>query len=173
MLVGLEWLFSFLGSPIYISSHPTFPSDDLTRASPIICCQRISLAVGALWRLHRSNQTQRDQIDIACRRIFLGCRGVETEDEIESWSNLLARRWGAIRHNWIYGLARRFSPMIGDNPRATATARPFMARERTRKKGSEQERKCLRCHQTFLSEWAGERVCKACKGSSQWRIGLN
>ncbi len=37
----------------------------------------------------------------------------------------------------------------------------------------ERDRTCLRCLTAFRSAWSGERVCKACKGSSQWRVGLN
>ena len=32
-------------------------------------------------------------------------------------------------------------------------------------------RHCLRCRSEFRSEWAGERVCPKCKGSSSWRSG--
>lgn len=34
------------------------------------------------------------------------------------------------------------------------------------------QRKCLKCRSEFLSEWPGERVCKACKSTSAWRDGL-
>jgi hypothetical protein len=30
-------------------------------------------------------------------------------------------------------------------------------------------RACLRCHKNFESAWAGERVCRHCKGTSGWR----
>jgi hypothetical protein len=30
-------------------------------------------------------------------------------------------------------------------------------------------RKCLVCHSEFLSAWAGERICKRCKGTPAWR----
>ena len=33
-------------------------------------------------------------------------------------------------------------------------------------------RKCLVCEAPFLSEWAGERICKACKSRSNWRSGF-
>jgi len=33
-------------------------------------------------------------------------------------------------------------------------------------------RKCLVCKVEFLSEWAGERVCKKCKSRSEWRNGI-
>ena len=33
-------------------------------------------------------------------------------------------------------------------------------------------RRCLRCQTQFHSEWAGERVCQKCKGSSSWRSGV-
>jgi hypothetical protein len=33
------------------------------------------------------------------------------------------------------------------------------------------ERPCLMCRKPFLSEWIGERICRACKGSSRWREG--
>ena len=35
----------------------------------------------------------------------------------------------------------------------------------------EKPRKCLVCHEHFLSAWAGERVCRRCKSSSAWRSG--
>jgi hypothetical protein len=33
------------------------------------------------------------------------------------------------------------------------------------------QRHCLRCDAVFISEWAGERICSHCKGSSAWRKG--
>ena len=39
-------------------------------------------------------------------------------------------------------------------------------------KGEAQVRLCLRCQTAFHSEWAGERVCLRCKGSSTWRSGI-
>jgi hypothetical protein len=30
-------------------------------------------------------------------------------------------------------------------------------------------RPCLKCSTPFQSEWAGERICRHCKGSSTWR----
>ena len=51
--------------------------------------------------------------------------------------------------------------------------RSAMARERENVSPHERERTCLRCLTAFHSAWSGERVCKACKGSSQWRVGLN
>lgn len=32
-------------------------------------------------------------------------------------------------------------------------------------------RQCLRCSDTFQSQWAGERICSRCKSSSTWRNG--
>ena len=32
-------------------------------------------------------------------------------------------------------------------------------------------RQCLKCRKPFMSEWMGERVCKACKSNSSWRDG--
>lgn len=32
-------------------------------------------------------------------------------------------------------------------------------------------RRCLICKDPFLSEWAGERICRKCKSSSAWRTG--
>lgn len=32
-------------------------------------------------------------------------------------------------------------------------------------------RQCLRCQETFRSEWAGERICSRCKQSAAWRMG--
>lgn len=45
--------------------------------------------------------------------------------------------------------------------------------EKTANSGAENRRKraCLSCSTTFDSEWAGERVCPRCKGSSKWRNG--
>ena len=33
-------------------------------------------------------------------------------------------------------------------------------------------RQCLRCHDTFHSEWAGERICSRCKSTAAWRKGV-
>jgi hypothetical protein len=32
-------------------------------------------------------------------------------------------------------------------------------------------RLCLMCSTEFLSEWAGERICRKCKSSTKWRNG--
>jgi hypothetical protein len=32
-------------------------------------------------------------------------------------------------------------------------------------------RRCLRCKSEFNSEWAGERICRRCKGTVGWRKG--
>jgi len=32
-------------------------------------------------------------------------------------------------------------------------------------------RRCLMCGETFESEWAGERICRRCKGTTAWRTG--
>ena len=32
-------------------------------------------------------------------------------------------------------------------------------------------RRCLMCSEVFESDWAGERVCKRCKGTAAWRSG--
>ncbi len=34
------------------------------------------------------------------------------------------------------------------------------------------ERKCLKCREEFLSAWPGERICRTCKSSSDWREGI-
>ena len=34
------------------------------------------------------------------------------------------------------------------------------------------KRKCLSCGTLFPSEWSGERICKKCKASHNWRTGL-
>ncbi len=31
---------------------------------------------------------------------------------------------------------------------------------------------CLVCKAPFLSEWAGERVCRRCKSTAAWRSGV-
>jgi hypothetical protein len=33
-------------------------------------------------------------------------------------------------------------------------------------------RHCLRCQSEFTSQWAGERICARCKGSTTWRSGI-
>ena len=32
-------------------------------------------------------------------------------------------------------------------------------------------RKCLVCRSSFLSAWAGERICRRCKDTAAWRSG--
>ena len=31
---------------------------------------------------------------------------------------------------------------------------------------------CLVCKSPFLSEWAGERICRRCKSTAAWRSGV-
>ena len=38
-----------------------------------------------------------------------------------------------------------------------------------RRMGVAKTRLCLKCREPFESEWAGERVCKHCKGLNIWR----
>ena len=38
-------------------------------------------------------------------------------------------------------------------------------------KTNRKTRRCLMCGQPFLSEWAGERVCRSCKSTAAWRTG--
>ncbi|MEM7222472.1 MAG: hypothetical protein AAF495_05800 [Pseudomonadota bacterium] len=33
------------------------------------------------------------------------------------------------------------------------------------------ERRCLMCSEPFMSEWAGDRVCRRCRQTSTWRRG--
>lgn len=33
-------------------------------------------------------------------------------------------------------------------------------------------RKCLMCQDAFESAWAGERICKRCKSSQNWKSGI-
>lgn len=33
-------------------------------------------------------------------------------------------------------------------------------------------RQCLRCRESFASEWSGERICPRCKGTAAWRAGV-
>ena len=33
-------------------------------------------------------------------------------------------------------------------------------------------RVCLMCRKRFESEWDGERICRKCKSTEQWRRGL-
>lgn len=35
------------------------------------------------------------------------------------------------------------------------------------------ERRCLQCHQAFMSRWVGERICRSCKGRHEWREGTH
>lgn len=37
------------------------------------------------------------------------------------------------------------------------------------KHGPPKPRLCLHCGKKFESAWAGERVCKRCKGTADWR----
>ncbi|WP_343562948.1 hypothetical protein [Kiloniella sp. b19] len=37
---------------------------------------------------------------------------------------------------------------------------------------NKKKRKCLKCRETFMSEWPGERICKTCKASTAWREGV-
>lgn len=39
-------------------------------------------------------------------------------------------------------------------------------------RGEPRLRPCLRCRVAFHSEWAGERICPRCKGTTAWRRGL-
>ena len=33
-------------------------------------------------------------------------------------------------------------------------------------------RRCLKCKRSFLSGWAGERICRSCKSTEAWRSGI-
>ena len=33
-------------------------------------------------------------------------------------------------------------------------------------------RRCLICKTSFLSAWAGERICRRCKSTEKWRSGI-
>lgn len=35
------------------------------------------------------------------------------------------------------------------------------------------ERRCLQCHEAFMSRWVGERICGSCKGRHEWREGTH
>lgn len=35
------------------------------------------------------------------------------------------------------------------------------------------ERRCLQCHEAFMSRWVGERICRSCKGRHEWREGTH
>ena len=43
--------------------------------------------------------------------------------------------------------------------------------EDVRRDDERKTRKCLMCRVEFLSEWAGERICRKCKSSKNWRRG--
>lgn len=47
-----------------------------------------------------------------------------------------------------------------------------VAPDETPQRDTVKDRKCLKCKATFQSEWAGERVCRRCKGTNAWRNGL-
>jgi len=34
----------------------------------------------------------------------------------------------------------------------------------------EHDRSCLKCGTCFTSTWAGERICKRCKQSNDWKL---
>ena len=36
----------------------------------------------------------------------------------------------------------------------------------------EKLRRCLMCGKDFLSEWAGNRICKKCRSSAAWKQGV-
>ena len=44
--------------------------------------------------------------------------------------------------------------------------------EDVRRDDERKTRKCLMCEAPFFSEWAGERICRKCKSSKNWRNGL-
>jgi hypothetical protein len=46
------------------------------------------------------------------------------------------------------------------------------AAETTRAHAVRLVRRCLCCLVKFDSEWAGERICGRCKGSTRWRTGF-
>ena len=43
--------------------------------------------------------------------------------------------------------------------------------EDVRRDDERKTRKCLMCEDPFLSEWAGERICRKCKSTHNWRSG--
>ena len=43
--------------------------------------------------------------------------------------------------------------------------------EDVRRDDERKTRKCLVCRDEFLSEWAGERICRKCKQRAEWRNG--
>lgn len=59
--------------------------------------------------------------------------------------------------------------------RIPEAARPVEAETETEididDKTDRKTRRCLMCGQPFLSEWAGERVCRSCKSTAAWRTG--
>ena len=62
---------------------------------------------------------------------------------------------------------------MNDDRSQYVTESAYIVHEREPLGAQIRDRKCLKCRQMFRSEWSGERVCKPCKSSSQWRIGLN
>jgi hypothetical protein len=52
-------------------------------------------------------------------------------------------------------------PRIGEAGRVDATGRH----------DAPKFRKCLKCRESFESEWAGQRVCGKCKKKTHWRSG--
>jgi hypothetical protein len=59
--------------------------------------------------------------------------------------------------------------MFKDNDTEAARGQPAQDPEVT---AEEKIRKCLICRSEFPSAWAGERVCRRCKGLSSWRSGV-
>ncbi|MEX2451012.1 MAG: hypothetical protein WD407_09175 [Rhodospirillales bacterium] len=51
-------------------------------------------------------------------------------------------------------------------PKADKHKKPSSTRKNEKK-----VRNCLMCRDPFMSEWSGERVCRKCKGTSEWRSG--
>lgn len=37
--------------------------------------------------------------------------------------------------------------------------------------GAPKPRKCLKCGEQFMSQHSGERICRRCKGTAEWREG--
>jgi hypothetical protein len=45
------------------------------------------------------------------------------------------------------------------------------SRPRSERQVEPKERKCLMCRRPFESGWHGERVCRKCKSTGEWRSG--
>lgn len=48
-----------------------------------------------------------------------------------------------------------------------------ISKPRSDKQYEQKNLKCLKCQESFISGWAGERICKNCKKSTDWDSGCD